>query len=103
MIDLGDRRFTVLHTPGHSWGSICLWETATGSLFCADTVYEGELFDFLPCSHVPTYTRTLRRLRGLPIRVAYPGHGPALDPDAFRAVIDAYLTKQTDGHDLSHD
>ena len=25
-IDLGDRHFTVLHTPGHSPGSIALWE-----------------------------------------------------------------------------
>ena len=41
VLDLGDRRLTVLHTPGHSWGSVCLWDEADGNLFCADTVYAG--------------------------------------------------------------
>lgn len=93
-LDLGDRRFTVLHTPGHSWGSVCLWDETTGTIFCADTVYAGELFDFLPCSDVPTYVRTLERLRALPVRSAYPGHGPVLDGDGFRAVIETYLSRQ---------
>jgi glyoxylase-like metal-dependent hydrolase (beta-lactamase superfamily II) len=91
VLDLGDRRLTVLHTPGHSWGSVCLWDEARGDLFCADTVYAGELFDRLPCSDVATYVRSLRRLRDHPVRTAYPGHGPVLDGSAFRAVIDDYL------------
>ena len=91
VLDLGDRAFTVLHTPGHSWGSVCLWDEAAGMLFCADTVYEGELFDFLPCSDVPTYLQTLRRLRDLPVQVAFPGHGPTLAGPQFRAIIDTYL------------
>src|SRR5690606_2244384 len=41
VIDLGDRRFEVLHLPGHSPGSIALWEAATGILFSGDTVYDG--------------------------------------------------------------
>jgi len=95
-IDLGDRAFVVLHTPGHSWGSICLWDEESGDLFCADTVYEGELFDFLPCSHVQTYVQSLRRLRELPVRIAFPGHGPLLTGPEFRRVIDAYLAMHPD-------
>ena len=30
IIDLGDRHFEVIHTPGHSPGGIALFETATG-------------------------------------------------------------------------
>jgi glyoxylase-like metal-dependent hydrolase (beta-lactamase superfamily II) len=90
-VDLGDRQFEVLNTPGHSWGSICLWEARSGTLFSADTVYDGELFDFLPCSDVPTYVQSLRRLRKYPVRMAYPGHGKVLDGEGFRTVIDAYL------------
>ncbi len=91
VLDLGDRPLTVLHTPGHSWGSVCLWDQSQGALFCADTVYAGELFDHLPCSDPATYVRSLRRLREYPVQTAYPGHGPVLDGDGFRAVIDGYL------------
>jgi len=94
ILDLGDRRFTVLHTPGHSWGSICLWDEARGFLFCADTVYAGEIFDHLPCSDIPTYLHTMRRLRELPVRTAFPGHGPILSGDEFRLTIDTYLASK---------
>ena len=33
IVDTGDRRFEVLHLPGHSPGSIGLWEATTGILF----------------------------------------------------------------------
>ena len=36
VVDLGDRAFEVLHLPGHSPGSIGLWEAATGVLFSGD-------------------------------------------------------------------
>jgi glyoxylase-like metal-dependent hydrolase (beta-lactamase superfamily II) len=90
-LDLGDRRFTVLHTPGHSWGSICLWDEARGFLFCADTVYSGEIFDHLPCSDIPTYLQSMHRLRDLPVRAAFPGHGPILSGGEFRQTIDTYI------------
>ena len=44
-LDLGDRTFEVLHLPGHSPGSIGLWEEETGVLFYGDAVYDGPLFD----------------------------------------------------------
>jgi glyoxylase-like metal-dependent hydrolase (beta-lactamase superfamily II) len=94
VLDLGDRALRVLHTPGHSWGSVCLWDETGNELFCADTVYDGEIFDFLPCSDVPTYVRSMRRLRELPVRVAYPGHGPVLEGSQFRRVIDDYLARR---------
>ena len=36
VVDLGDRHFEVLHLPGHSPGSIGLWEDRTGTLFSGD-------------------------------------------------------------------
>ena len=38
VLDLGDRAFTVLHLPGHSPGSIALYEKKSGLLFSGDTV-----------------------------------------------------------------
>ena len=44
---LGDRHFEVLHLPGHSPGSIGLWERRTGILFSGDALYDGPLLDEL--------------------------------------------------------
>ena len=67
VIDLGDRAFEVLHLPGHSPGSIGLWEAASGVLFSGDAVYDGPLLDELDDSDVDDYCATMRRLRDLPV------------------------------------
>lgn len=74
VIDLGDRAFEVMHLPGHSPGSIGLWEPKTGILFSGDAIYDGALFDFLPDSDVQDYSRTMKRLRALPVTIV---HGEA--------------------------
>ncbi len=58
IIDLGDRHFDVIHTPGHSPGGIMLFEQSTGILFSGDTVYDGPLIDDAYHSDIPTYTKT---------------------------------------------
>jgi hypothetical protein len=47
-LDLGDRSFEVLHLPGHSPGSIGLWEEDSGVLFSGDAVYDGGLLTGFP-------------------------------------------------------
>jgi glyoxylase-like metal-dependent hydrolase (beta-lactamase superfamily II) len=37
VVDLGDRAFEVLHVPGHTAGSLALWDAADGTLFTGDT------------------------------------------------------------------
>lgn len=91
ILDLGDRKLKVIHAPGHSPGLICLWDAANGALFSTDAVYDGEIFDFLPCSDVSAYVQTMKRLRQLPVEIAYPCHNQIMDGARFRAVIDAYL------------
>src|SRR5262245_2355871 len=60
VVDLGDRRFEVLHLPGHTPGEIGLWEADTGTLFSGDCVYEsGILLDELPESDIPAYVRSM--------------------------------------------
>ena len=41
VIDLGDRAFEVIHTPGHSPGGIGLLERKTGIFLSGDIVYDG--------------------------------------------------------------
>lgn len=61
-------------------------------MFCADTVYEGELFDALPCSDILTYVATMKRLQHYPVQVAYPGHGPTLTGEQFQSIAADYIS-----------
>ncbi len=93
-IDLGDRRFEVIHTPGHSPGEIMLWESASGILFSGDTVYDGPLIDDAYHSDVASYLASMRRILELPVRVVHGGHFPSFDGARYRALIRAYLDEK---------
>jgi len=93
-VDLGDRHFEVLHLPGHSAGSMGLFERATGVLFSGDAIYDGALLDMLPESDVPDYVRTMRRLRELPVEVVHAGHEPSFGRERLVELVDAYLTER---------
>lgn len=91
VIDLGDRHFTVIHTPGHSPGGIMLFEEASGVLISGDTVYDGPLIDDAYHSDVAVYVQTMKRIYDLPVRVVHGGHFPSFDGARYRALIRAYL------------
>lgn len=96
LIDLGTRRFEVLHVPGHSPGSIALWEAASGTLIAGDAVYDGILIDSTEDAHIPTYLRTMARLRELPVRVVHAGHRGAFGRERLHQIIDAYVASRND-------
>ena len=91
VVDLGDRAFEVLHLPGHSPGSIGLWEAATGTLFSGDAVYDGPLLDELDTSDIDDYVATMRRVRELPVTVVHGGHEPSFGRARLVELCDAYL------------
>ena len=91
VVDTGDRSFEVLHLPGHSPGSIGLWEAATGTLFSGDAVYDGPLLDELPDSDIAQYCATMERLLTLPVQVVHAGHDPSFDRARLHELCRAYL------------
>jgi glyoxylase-like metal-dependent hydrolase (beta-lactamase superfamily II) len=91
IIDLGDRHFEVLHVPGHSPGSIALWEPVRGVLLSGDAVYDGRLIDDAFHSNPEDYVATMLRLRELPVNVVHGGHFPSFGRDRFRELIDDYV------------
>jgi glyoxylase-like metal-dependent hydrolase (beta-lactamase superfamily II) len=95
-IDLGDRRFSVLHLPGHTPGEIGLWEEATATLYSGDCVYEsGMLLDELPESDVGDYVGSMLRLRELPVRIVHGGHDDTFGRPRLLDLIDAYVARRT--------
>ncbi len=90
-IDLGGIRLEVLHLPGHTPGSLALYDRRRGELFSGDVIYDDDLLDSLPESDITAYRRSLRRIRSLPIRRVLPGHGSPFDRLRLHEIIDAYL------------
>ncbi len=96
LVDLGDRRFKVLHLPGHSPGSIGLWEEKTGILFSGDAVYDGVLIDDLPGSDIGAYITTMQKLRELPVSVVHGGHDPSFGRERMIGIVDRYLASTSE-------
>ncbi|MGH6884087.1 MAG: MBL fold metallo-hydrolase, partial [Hypericibacter sp.] len=91
VIDLGDRRFEVVHLPGHSPGSIGLFEAATGVFFSGDAIYDGQIIDELDHSNIAHYIETMERLKTLPVTVVHAGHRPSFGRDRLIELCDVYL------------
>ena len=92
VIDLGDRVLQVLHLPGHSPGSIGLYEAATRTLYAGDVVYDGQLFDHLHHSDREQYRETLARVRELPAETFHCGHEESFGRDRLHEIIDDYCS-----------
>lgn len=72
-------KYRVLHTPGHSPGSVCFHFPDHAAIFSGDTLFAGSIgrTDFAGGSF-ELISRSLAGLRGLPgDTVVYPGHGPS--------------------------
>jgi len=93
IIDVGDQSFEVLHLPGHSPGSIGLWDARSGVLFSGDAIYDGPLLDNFPDSDIHQYRRTMERLLTLPVSVVHAGHDPSFDRNRLRALARQYLER----------
>ena len=77
VLNLAGVKLRVIHTPGHTPGSVCL--VAEDAIFSGDTLFEGSCGRTdLPGGDWATILKSLKRLAQLEgdFRV-YPGHGPS--------------------------
>jgi glyoxylase-like metal-dependent hydrolase (beta-lactamase superfamily II) len=91
VVDLGDRAFEVLHVPGHTRGSIALWDPARRQLFTGDTV---ALDDRLYAEDEAAFTGSLARLRELPAELVGAGHSRPFGREELTTLIDEELTRR---------
>ena len=93
VLTVGDRTLKVLHTPGHSPGSICLWEVSKGLLFSGDTIYDDPIYAHLPHSDFDDYVCSLSLLCSLvpQIKKVLPSHGQTpLEPMIILEIAQAF-------------
>ena len=89
-IRFGELRLRVLHTPGHTEGSVCLYDADEGYLYSGDTLFAGGWGRVdLPGGSAEAMTDSIARLAGMedPLRVM-PGHGAATTIGRERAWLD---------------
>ncbi len=81
-------RWTILHTPGHTMGSICLYDPETKTLISGDTVFSDGAFgryDF-PGGSRNMLEESLLRLHEMEVEGLYPGHGLPVDSGGSRHI-----------------
>jgi glyoxylase-like metal-dependent hydrolase (beta-lactamase superfamily II) len=89
----------VLHTPGHSPGSICLYERRSGTLVTGDVVYRGTIYAHYtstdPAALYHSYYQ-LNELEGL--NRILPGHNDfCLSPDILEQGLHLLESIRTEG------
>ena len=80
LLHLGDLEFRVIHTPGHTRGSTCLYCEKEKCLFSGDTLFRGTWGRTdLPTSNTEDIINSItKKLMLLPDdTMVYPGHGRA--------------------------
>lgn len=63
LIDLGDRTLEVIHTPGHSPGSMCLLDKKNRILFTGDTFFPGPLYAYPEDVNIDDYIASVEKLK----------------------------------------
>ena len=92
-IDIGNGEYLeVIHTPGHSRGSICLYEPVSKSLFSGDTVFSGGGFGRMDFegSEPEKMPGSIEKLTKLDVKTLYSGHGAPADRDGNNQIIASY-------------
>jgi len=92
-IDIGNGEYLeVIHTPGHSRGSICLYEPISKSLFSGDTVFPGGSFGRMDFegSEPEKMVSSIEKLTKLDVKTLYPGHGAPTDRDGNSQIMASY-------------
>jgi glyoxylase-like metal-dependent hydrolase (beta-lactamase superfamily II) len=92
-ISVGARRFAALLVPGHTPGSLALFEESTGLLLAGDLLYDGPLIDFLPDCDPVSYRESMARVLELPLTMVCGGHEPPMSAQRAMEVGQAYLAQ----------
>ncbi len=79
ILQVGELRIEVIHTPGHTPGGVCFYLPKEKALFSGDTLFCGTIGNIsFPTSRPASMWASLKKLAALPAATqVYPGHGEA--------------------------
>jgi glyoxylase-like metal-dependent hydrolase (beta-lactamase superfamily II) len=105
--DLGNYRLEIVHTPGHTSGSICIYEFTRKILFTGDTLFAGGTLSYIGESgSVGDYINSINLLETRKISELYPGHGnisKTPEEDMQKAIKNAKaLLRDEEGVEITH-
>jgi hydroxyacylglutathione hydrolase len=76
LLKAGGIELEVIHTPGHSPGSICIYWPSRKALFAGDVIFEqGVGRTDLPGGSGEQLKNSIKRLSSLDVELLLPGHG----------------------------
>ncbi len=104
-IDLGNRKLIVIHTPGHSPGHCCFYESERNYLFSGDLIYSGCLDAFYPTTDPLLFWQSVKKVKSLEVKRILPAHHQLNIPvsiigrieKAFHELADKGILKQGAG------
>ncbi len=86
-IDLGEYCFKIIHTPGHTKGSICIYEEEKKILFSGDLIFANGYFGRTDLGgDEEEMKESLELISSFDIRYLYPGHGNIVEENAERHI-----------------
>ncbi|MFF2793851.1 MBL fold metallo-hydrolase [Lysinibacillus xylanilyticus] len=91
-IEIGNRKLTIYHTPGHSPGHISILDNSKGYLFTGDLLYDGTpVYAFFPTTNPVDLTQSLKKISNIPnVTKIYGGHNTiGLDANLLQEVGNA--------------
>ncbi len=99
--NLGNYSLNIIHTPGHTSGSICIYEPVRKILFTGDTVFAGGTLSYIGESgSVGDYIDSISHLATRKINEFYPGHGKiskSPEEDMQKAILNARALLRDEG------
>jgi quinoprotein relay system zinc metallohydrolase 1 len=87
-IEVGGHQLELLALSGHTGADLVIFDRTTGVLFAGDLVF-NQRAPTTPHADIPTWLRSLERLKKMQFAVLVPGHGPvATDTAPIDATAD---------------
>ena len=77
LMDLGDRPLKIIHTPGHTPGSIAVLDIKKRVIITGDPIQDGKIFMFGPARKMEPYLESLLKVKALSDEYdeIWPSHG----------------------------
>jgi glyoxylase-like metal-dependent hydrolase (beta-lactamase superfamily II) len=91
-IEIGNRKLTIYHTPGHSPGHISILDNSKGYLFTGDLLYDGTpVYAFFPTTNPVELVQSLKKISNIPnVTKIFGGHNTiGLDASILQEVENA--------------